>query len=140
MKGSLRYFDDRAGASAIEFAILAPVFLLVLLTMVGFGIYLSAATSIQAITADAARTAVAGLNETERTKLAEDYIKQSTLDYYLLSADRFSITVSDDPHNTQQFTVAIDYDASNLPIWSLYSFALPEKRIKRFSTIRIGGV
>jgi Flp pilus assembly protein TadG len=52
----------------------------------------------------------------------------------------FHVTVGSDLSNSNQFTVTVEYDATELPIWSLYSYALPEKTIKRFSTIRIGGV
>ena len=35
-----KLFDEKSGASAIEFAIVAPVFILLLLTTVAYGIYL----------------------------------------------------------------------------------------------------
>ena len=131
---------NREGASAVEFAIIAPLFLLILLTLVGFGIYLSAASSVQQIAADAARTAVAGLNASERDQLAKDFIAHSTLDYYLLEPTKLKASVAADLKNADQFTVTVEYDASNLPVWGLYSFVMPSKQIKRFSTIRIGGI
>lgn len=130
---------ENKGAAAVEFAIVAPVFILLLLTLFGFGVYLSAASSVQQIAADAARAAVAGLNPSERVSLARDYISRSTLDYYLLEPSRLTVSVSDDISNARQFTVRVEYDAAGLPIWGLYSFALPDRKIKRFSTIRIGG-
>ena len=135
-----KLFDEKSGASAIEFAIVAPVFILLLLTTVAYGIYLSVAGSIQQIAADAARTAIAGLSAPERSHLAREFIARSTLDYYLIEPANLSVSVADDAGNTHQFTVTLEYDASNLPIWNLYSFALPDKKIKRFSTIRIGGI
>ena len=53
---------DKKGAAAVEFALIAPLFFLLLLTLVAFGIYLTAAHSLQQLTADAARTAIAGLS------------------------------------------------------------------------------
>lgn len=140
MKTIAGLVKNKSGASAVEFAIIAPIFLMILLTFVGFGIYLAAASAVQQIAADAARTAIAGLNTAERSKLANDFIAQSTLNYALLEPAKLTATVTADPKNAEQFTVSIDYDATGLPIWSLYSFAMPNNHIKRFSTIRIGGI
>lgn len=135
-----RFQSDRNGAAAVEFAIVSPLFILLLLTLIAYGIYLSAAYSIQQIAADAARTSLAGLNRFERTALARDFIQRSTLDYYLLDPKRLSVILVEDHQNAEQFTVKLEYDGSNLPIWGLYAFALPNRKIVRFSTIRIGGI
>ncbi|KJF66571.1 MULTISPECIES: TadE/TadG family type IV pilus assembly protein [Rhizobium] len=139
MFNGVRFFRDRSGSSAVEFAIVAPIFFLVLLTMIAYGIYLMAAYSVQQIAADAARTAVAGLNTTERQQLARDFITKSDLSYAFMDKTRFTVDVATDPANANQFTVKVEYDASDLPIWSLYSYTLPDTVIRRFSTIRIGG-
>ncbi|MBD9386776.1 pilus assembly protein [Rhizobium sp. CG4] len=131
---------DKSGASAVEFAIIAPMFILILLSLIAYGIYLTAAYAVQQVAADAARTAVAGLNTKERETLATDFVKKSTLNYAFLDKNAFTVAVASDPSNPNQFTVTIEYDARGLPIWNLYTYALPEKSIKRFSTIRIGGV
>lgn len=128
------------GAAAIEFAILAPVFILLLLTFIAYGIYLGAAHTIQQLAADASRAAVAGLNETERRSLAAAYIHSSALDGTFLDLSKLTVDVETDPSDTNQFTVALSYDASDLPIWSLYSFVMPDSTIRRYSTIRVGGV
>ena len=65
---------DRAATSAVEFALVAPLFILMMLGMLGYGIYFGAAHSIQQLTADAARTAIAGLDEDERRSLAQAFI------------------------------------------------------------------
>jgi Flp pilus assembly protein TadG len=140
MKINNRIFKDRDGASAVEFAIIAPLFIMTLLTFIGFGIYLATANAVQQIAADAARTAIAGLDAAERDKLARDFIAKSTFDYFMLEPSRLATKVMDDPRNLDQFTVSVEYDAANLPIWSLYSFVMPTNHIKRFSTIRIGGI
>ncbi|KAA3509975.1 TadE family protein [Agrobacterium rosae] len=131
---------NRSGSAAVEFAIVAPVFILVLLTMIAYGIYLTAAYAVQQVAADAARTAVAGINKTERETLAKNFVDKSALNYAFLDKRRVNVSVGSDPVNVNQFTVTIEYDATELPIWSLYSFALPDKTIRRFSTIRIGGI
>jgi Flp pilus assembly protein TadG len=128
------------GAAAVEFAIIAPIFILSLLTLVAYGIYLGAAHSVQQLAADAARTAVAGVTQDERIQLVNNYINASTMNDPFLDRSKITATVAVDPLNVNQFTVSIAFDAENLPIWNLYSFALPGKTISRFSTIRMGGI
>ena len=135
-----RYCACEKGTAALEFAIISPIFILVLMTLIAYGIYLSAAHSVQQITADAARTAIAGVTEAEREQLVNNYITQSTINDAFLDRSKFTITVQPDPANANQFTVSVAYDATNLPIWNLYSYALPGKTITRFATIRMGGI
>lgn len=129
----------RRGASAIEFAIVAPVFILVLITLIAFAIYLATAHAVQQIAADSARIAVAGLSEVERTELARTYIRSASLDYPFIDPDELDVTVRD-AAEPGQFTVHLTYDAGDLPIWNLFTYALPDRQIERFSTIRIGGL
>nr|WP_182307004.1 TadE/TadG family type IV pilus assembly protein [Ciceribacter thiooxidans] len=131
---------DTGGASAIEFAIVAPVFIMIVLTMIGYGIYLSAAHAVQQLTSDAARSAVAGITATERSQLARDYISAEAGRYSFIDTTAMAVKVDDDPDNPSQFTVTISYDAAGLPIWNLYGFAMPDEHITRFATIRLGGL
>ena len=133
------FLKAKDGASAVEFALIAPMFFMVLLTMLAFGIYLSAANSVQQIAADAARSAVAGINATERKALVTAYVNTTTFNHPLIRRERLTVTSLDDPLNPNQFTVSVDYDARDLPIWNLMTFALPDTIIARSATIRIGG-
>ena len=72
---------DTSGTSAVEFALLSPLFILLLLGMVAYGIYFGAANSIQQIAADAARTAIAGLNQTERQTLVASFLTNNAGGY-----------------------------------------------------------
>jgi Flp pilus assembly protein TadG len=131
----------RAGTSAIEFAIVAPLLLLLLFGMFAYGIYLGASHSIQQIAADAARTAIAGLNESERISLADSYIDRNVTAYPFVDRTKPAFVIRDNPDDANEFTVAIRYDARNLPIWNLLSdLPLPGMTIRHSSTIRIGGV
>lgn len=131
---------EEDGAATIEFALIAPVFLMTLFSMIGYGVYLGAAHSVQQVSADAARAAVAGLTQAERQSLAEDYIATSMMNHPFVDADRFEIAVADDTTNPRQFTVTVTYDSSHLPIWSLLSYPLPDPQIRGYATIRIGGL
>ena len=139
MQAPHRFMRDRAGTSALEFAIVAPLFFLVLFTLIAYGIYLGVTHSVQQIAADAARTAVAGLNTNERTALVNRYLGTSRFEYTLLDPRRITVAVADDAGNPDQFTVKVSYDSSDLPIWRLFTFALPQPKIERYATIRVGG-
>lgn len=134
-----RGLKDDSGAAAVEFALVAPIFLLFLLTLVAYGIYLGTSHALQQVAADAARTAVAGYNAQEREQLAREYITKSTLDYPMIDRREITVNVSTDDNNANQFTVEVRYNAESLPIWGLYTYLLPGKTITKFSTIRIGG-
>jgi Flp pilus assembly protein TadG len=111
---------NNTGASAIEFALVAPVFLLLLFGMIAYGIYLGAAHSVQQLAADAARISIAGLDRAERVELASNYISANSNGYMFLRADDIKVRVADSAVDPNQFEVAIDYYAHALPIWSLY--------------------
>ncbi len=140
MNALSRLSKDRAGTSALEFAIIAPLFFLVLFTLIAYGIYLSVTHSVQQIAADAARTAVAGLNPTERVTLVNRYLDASRLDYSFINRAKMNVAIAEDPGNPDQFTVTITYDSSDLPIWKLFTFALPQEKIERYATVRVGGM
>lgn len=132
---------DRRGTSAVEFAIVAPVFIMVLFLMIGFGVYLGAAHSVQQLAADTARASIAGLDESERVSLANAFIKNNGDTYMLIDSDDLSVAVKDNSDEPNQFRVDLTYDASKLPIWGIYgAHLLPQKTIVRRSTIRIGGL
>lgn len=131
----------RSGAAAVEFAIVAPVFLLILFGMIAFGLYLGTAHSVEELAAGAARVAVAGISTEERTRLARSYIERNAGQYTLIDNARIKASIADSTDDKSQFIVRIEYDASQLPIYKLYS-GLPvlNSLIVRTSTIQIGGV
>ncbi len=140
-RSSIRAFmRNGAGTAAVEFAIIAPVFLLLLMGMIAFGLYLGAANGVQQLAADATRTALAGIDGGERETLARNYIQTHTGKYALLDPARIQVTVDNAASDPNQFTVQIQYDAQNLPIWNLMTgIPLPNTVITRSSTIRLGG-
>lgn len=132
---------DCRGASAIEFALLAPVFLLMILGALCYGIYFGAAHSVQQLAADAARAAVAGLDGNERAALATAFIAANGASYVLIDPEKLTLAAAPSPADPDQFLVRLAYDASALPIWNLYPpVPLPAQTIVFTSTIRNGGL
>lgn len=132
---------DTRGTSAVEFAILAPVFLLLLTGMLAYGIYFGAAHSLQQLSADAARTAIAGLDEDERNELVGEFLDANAADYMLIDRALLTFSIGDKPGDPSQYRVTLRYDATQLPIWNLYPpLPLPSPSIAYSSTIRRGGM
>jgi len=129
------------GAAAVEFAILTPVFLLLLTGMVAYAIYFGAVHSVQQIAADAARTSIAGLDEEERNALVQEFIEANAGQYPLIESNELTFEIGDSEADPNQYQVTIRYDASDLPIWNLYlPLPLPSRTITYASTIRLGGI
>jgi len=132
---------DVSGTAAVEFAILTPVFILMLTGMLAYGVYFGAAHSIQQLAADAARVSVAGLNANERNLLVGNYLKANAGDYLLIAPAQLTYSIGDKPGDPGQYLVTLRYDASRLPIWDLYPpLPLPSTTITFTSTIRRGGL
>lgn len=132
---------DTSGAAAIEFAILTPVFLLLLTGMLAYGIYFGASLSLQQLAADAARTSIAGINVSERERLVQNFLDKNAGEYLLI--DPASITKSFEavPTDPNQFLIKLSYNAQDLPIWNLYiPLPMPGKTIVHQATIRNGGI
>ena len=141
MRTLAQWGRDDSGTSAVEFAILMPVFLLLLTGMLAYGIYFSAAHSLQQLAADAARTAIAGLDEAERNALVGDFLAANADSYALIDPARLTAAIGDKPGDPDHYRVVLTYDASDLPIWNLYPpLPLPSQQIAYSSTIRRGGI
>jgi Flp pilus assembly protein TadG len=65
-----RAWADTEGASAIEFAIVAPVFFMLVFGIIVYGYYFAALSMLNHIAYEAARATVTGLSDDERSTLA----------------------------------------------------------------------
>jgi Flp pilus assembly protein TadG len=136
-----RFRTAANGSTAVEFAMLCPVFILLFLGMTAYGIYFGASHSVQQLSADAARAAIAGVDTAERQALATGFIERNGNGYAFIDPTLLSVTVGDSVSDPGQFNVRLSYDASNLPIWGLFEgIAMPNQTIERRSTIRVGGI
>lgn len=134
-----RWLKDRSGTSALEFAIIAPVFLFMIMAMLAYGIYFGAAHSVQQVAANAARAAVAGLDADERRELALIQAEASVSNG-LLRREPMDVSVSPHPGRPEVILVTVTYDAKHLPIWDLGPpIPMPDKTIRKVSAISAGG-
>ncbi len=135
-----RYFTNNSGAAAVEFAVVFPLFLLITIAVLAYGIYYGAAHSVQQLAADAARSSVPGLSTVERATLAQSYVSANAASYPLLHANKVTVATSPGPASDDDMVVTVTYDSRALPIWGFSTLLpLPSPTIQRIAVIRRGG-
>lgn len=128
---------DASGTSAVEFAIVGPVFIVLLLGIMSYGGYFWLAHAVQQLANDSARAAVAGLSASERQSLAQSTINSEVQSYAFLNATSATVSVTS---QTNSMSVSIAYDASSTPFFSLRGLVpMPPSTITRNATIMLAG-
>lgn len=128
---------DKAGNAAVEFAIVGPVLLLVLLGIFTYGGYFLTAHTVQQLTNDAARASIAGLDDEERLSLARDAMQAGIANQDFMRGELSQITLT---RNGQTIAVTVTYDASEDVYWAFQSLIpAPPHSISRRASIRVGG-
>jgi Flp pilus assembly protein TadG len=136
----IRLIVCRKATAAVEFAIVFPVFLMLLFGIISFGAYLSVVHGVQQLAAEATRAAIGGLSDSERVTLATGNIAANAPSYPLIEMDRLTLTRAATNPATHNFSVTLSYDASNMFVFSLPNFVpAPPSRIVRSASIQKGG-
>ena len=135
-----KFFTAQDGAIAVEFAIIAPVFLMIVFGIVMYGSYLSVVHGVQQLAAEAARSSVAGLSEGERSSLANSYVTGNVNTYPLIDPAKLTVNAATSVSDANVFVVSVNYDASGMFIYSLPTFVpAPSSTIVRSAAIPRGG-
>lgn len=135
-----KFLAARDGAIAVEFAMIAPVFLMILFGIIMYGSYLSVVHGVGQLAAEAARSSVAGLNESERSSLANSYITGNVNAYPLIDPAHLTVNAATSGSDANVFVVTVNYDASGMFIYSLPTFVpAPSSTIVRSAAIPRGG-
>lgn len=128
----------RRGSIAIEFAILAPVLIAVVFSIVAFGMVISINNALQQIVAEAARASVAGLSDTERDSLARAYITASAGAYPFIDPRKLAVSTSG--LSGTAFRVSAQYDMSDSVAAGLMAaLSLPAPSVSRSAVVQRGG-
>jgi Flp pilus assembly protein TadG len=132
--------SDQRGVSAIEFAIVFPLFLVIVLGILVYAIYFGVVHSVQQLAAEAARASVAGISASERTTLAEQHVQLAIGNYPLIDKTSLKIAAAQSVIDSNLFAVDLTYDASKMTIFVLDGLLpLPPKEIRRQAVVRRGG-
>lgn len=132
-----RLFRRSDGVAAVEFALVAPMMLMILMGIVAYGGYFWRAHSLQQVANDAARSAIAGLTPSERGALARLTVAQEIGPLAGLKAERAVVKVAE---RDEMIVLTLDYDASDDAFLRLGLVPLPAKQIRRTAVVRLGGL
>ena len=131
-----RFRRDRRGVAAIEFAIVAPLLIMMMFGMIMYGSWFWMAHSVQSMASEGARAAIAGLDPAEREQLARAFVGLQVGD---LGPDGAKAAVEVESTPTV-IRVDIAYDASDHPLMALSGLIpSPPKVIRRTAVVRLGG-
>ena len=131
-----RFRRDQSGATAVEFAFLAPVLIFMLMGITGYGGYFWMSHSVQQLANDAARAAIPGSTAAERASLAKAAVAASAGDAELIPA-KLSTEVID---RDGRLTVAVSYDAAQSFAFAVRGVTpMPSDQIRRQASVQLGG-
>lgn len=129
--------SDRQGSAAIEFALVGPLMILMLVGMVVYGGWMWLAQSVQTLATESARAAVAGLDTAERISLAQAFVAAEAETGAGLPRDHLTVTVDSDE---QAIRVHIAFDASDHWVMTMSGLLPPPPAvIRRTAIVRTGG-
>lgn len=123
------------GSAAVEMALVAPLFIALVLGMVVYGTWFSLAQSVQSLATESARASIGGLDAAERRSLALAYIAAQTPSSGLDATDLDpTVDVS-----TSVTRVTIRLNIADHPIMALCQFIpSPPTAIERSAVILAG--
>lgn len=134
-----RFFRCRSGASAVEFALILPLFLAFIFGIIVFGSYLAMVHGVQQLAAEAARSSIAGLTDSERNSLATSYVAANASTYPLLVPGNLTVNAAPSPSNANVYVVTVNYNAAGNFIYQLPFVPAPASTIVRSAAIQYGG-
>jgi Flp pilus assembly protein TadG len=135
--GLRRLLRDRHAASGVEFALVVPVFILLVFGIICFGILFGTYNGVQQLAAESARAAVAGMSATERDQLARTYIANNAGAYGFLNPAKVSIATAS---QSTSFQVTVTYDMADSIVFRLGNvLSAASPKIVRSAAIQNGG-
>ena len=131
-----RFRRDRGGVAALEFALVCPILILLMIGMMVWGGWFWLAHSVQSLAAEAARASVAGLDPAERKTLARAAVARH-IEGTGVAPEQMTVAVQADG---DLIRVAVAYDTADHPVLVLADLVpAPPRVIERTASIRTGG-
>lgn len=128
---------DTRGATIVEFALLLPILICLLMGIIGYGQYFLLAHSVQQIANDAARATVPGLSATERASLARQSVTDDVAALGQFAATRVSSRIDESGNSV---AIQITLDGRGMAPFASAIVPLPSPVIARRAVVRRGGL
>lgn len=128
---------DRRAAALIEFALLLPMLLSLVMGVICYGQYIWLAHSVQTAANDAARAIVAGMTASERLTLARAAVATDMASVPELRANQIALAVEE---GGARATVKLRVDARALTLLSTGMVPLPEPIIERRAVVALSAL
>lgn len=131
-----RFRGDRRGVAALEFALVCPILIFLMIGMIVWGGWFWLAHSVQSLASEAARASVAGLDLAERETLARAAVARH-IEGTGVAPEQMTVDVQSDG---DLIRIAVAYDAADHPVLVLADLVpAPPRVIERTASIRTGG-
>lgn len=131
-----KFRRDRAGVAALEFALVCPILIFLMIGMIVWGGWFWLAHSVQALASEGARAAVAGLDPAERDALARAAVARH-MDGTGVAPEQMTVEVQSDG---DLIRIVVAYDAADHPVLILADLVpAPPRVIERTASVRTGG-
>lgn len=125
----------REGAAAVEFALVGPILILLLIGIVVYGGWFLTAQTVQAVASEGARAAVGGLDAAERETLARGEVATAVRGV-ALDPRRTSVQVAEE---AGRLRIVVAYDASDSPLMLMGGMLpRPPAVIRRAAVVQVG--
>jgi Flp pilus assembly protein TadG len=124
----------------IEFVIVSPLLFSLTFGIIAYGYLFGIYSSVQHLTAEAARASVGGLDDTERDSLVRSFVTANGPAYPFLESGRITVaTASAGGVSAPTFEVVVRYDLSGSVV-SLFPFLpLPPSPLTLRAAVQRGG-
>ncbi|WP_313013188.1 TadE/TadG family type IV pilus assembly protein [Brevundimonas sp.] len=133
LKGRRR--PSREGAAAVEFALVGPILILLLIGIVVYGGWFLTAQTVQAVASEGARAAVGGLDAAEREGLVRGEVAGAVRGVGL-KPDRTTVLMAEE---AGRLRVVVAYDVSDSPLMLMGGMLpRPPAVIRRVAVIQVG--
>lgn len=133
-------FSDRSGATAVEFAFIAPILILFLFGIIAFSTVFATMHALQQLTSEAARASVAGLDDTERAKIVSDFVSRNVNSYVFIDPLKLKVAATTLAGQATNYEVTLTYDNSASFIYMFRSILpLPPPTLQRSAIVVRGG-
>lgn len=127
--------SDARGAVLIEFVLILPILVLILMGILTYGAWFMAAHVVQQAANEGARAALAGIDDVERRTLVSQSVTRSLNTAKLINP---ALVVTSTQASDGYFTVTVTYNTAQSALFSSAMVPLPRGQIRRASVVKLG--